>query len=336
MNEKASARSWVVKVLVIVGFLATIVLFLWFGAKMIALLSPSFANLASVTETMREYGPVNDLELQADKDIVNSGESFRASWNDTQQTGEFIFSYECVDGVTVLVRDENERFVPIRCTETLTLPATVHGLFLSIDSRQLRFADVMLNLTFISSEEQITLVDTTQVTVINASVVGDVTNTDGETPEDAIPDAAQSTTTETGDAAPPPQPQDTPVSPPQSSPNGYVDLAVTILGVGEVRNNAFQVTAGLNGDGPNALKFDIENTGTKTSDTWRFFVDLPGGTTFRSDVQAPLRPQEHAVIVLTFELEDIDSDSAQVSVEAEVSEDITLTNNRALWYANVY
>lgn len=319
MNENTSTRDWVVKILVIIGFIATIILLLWAGTVAFKKLSPTFANLASVAEIKDDYKPVDELSIAIDKTVVNSGESFQISWTDMQQTGEFKFNYECDDGVNLLIRSDNGNLMRMQCTDTLTLPATVHGLFLSVDSTAIRFTDVELSLAFVSSQKEITHVADTRITVVNAEVqpgeevAGENTET---TNEQDTPSESNNTNTQT-----PPATQ-TPTyitTYPESNPNGFSDLKTTILGMGEVRGGTFVHLAKLDPDDRNAVKFDVENIGTKTSSTWTFKVTLPDGTKFRSGGQSPLKPQEHAEFVLQFNLDDVDEDDEFVEIEVEVS-----------------
>lgn len=333
MNEKSPSQSFVVKLLVIAGFVTFIVLLLWLGTVLIERLSPSFANLANVAETKHDYEPADELELAAEKTIVNSGESFEVSWTDMKQTGEYKFTYACANGVTILVRKEDGQLKPIRCNETLTLPATVHGLFVSAESEAARFVDVMLSIAFISTQKETTHVDELQVTVVNARVpvspeiAGDA---DEEDQADTEPDE---------DTRPVPQP--VPQAPvyttvyPQSNPNGYVDLAVRIMGTGRVQGGAFLFTSALDGDGRNAIKFDVQNTGTKTSDEWEFEITLPDGETHRSKTQRGLKPLEHAQIVLEFVLDDEDNGSALIEIEIDTDDDTNSRNDDAVWKTRI-
>lgn len=328
MNENTSTKDWVVKILVIIGFIATIILLLWAGTVAIKKLSPTFANLASVAEFKDDYKPVDELSIAVDKTVVNSEESFQISWTDMQQTGEFKLNYECGEGVTLLVRGESGDLKRMQCTDTLTLPATVHGLFLSIDSKATRFTDVEFSIAFVSSQKEITHVANSRITVVNAEVVpgqeiaGENTEIDDQDEQDT-PNQPNDVVTQT---PPPTQVPTYQTVYPESNPYGYSDLKTTILGMGEVRSGTFVHLAKLDPEERNAVKFDVENIGTKTSGSWTFRVTLPDGTKFRSESQSPLKPQEHAEFVLQFNLDDVDEDDKYAEVEVEVS--VTIDANR--------
>ena len=70
----------------------------------------------------------------------------------------------------MLVRGEGGQLLPIRCTDTFTLPATVHGMFLTVESVASRFIDVDFSITFISRQREITHIAESKITVVNAAV----------------------------------------------------------------------------------------------------------------------------------------------------------------------
>jgi len=338
LSTKQTPKEIVVKILVIIGFAATIFLFLWLGVKLIGVISPSLANLASVAKTMQEYKPVDMLEIVADKDIVNSKESFQINWTDMQQTGEFKFSFECAEGITVLVRGASGKLLPMTCNDTLTLPGTVQGLYLSIESLKTRFADVNLSVAFISSQKEITHVAEARVTVVNVTVGQEPEVMGVDTEETTDPEEAPEPTPTPSTPAPSPhtaQPIYTTIYP-LSNPNGYVDLAVTALGIGEVRGGTFYFGSALDGNDRNAIRFDVQNTGTKTSDVWDFQIDFPDGTTYHSSAQSPLRPLEHAVLTLEFELDNFDDTYANITIEIDTINDTHPSNDDVTWRSKVY
>jgi hypothetical protein len=62
-----------------------------------------------------------------------------------------------------------------------------------------------------------------------------------------------------------------------SDPNGYVDLRPKIIAVGEVdkNTNEFSATSSVHFSSRGAIKFEVENIGTKISPTWTFNLVLP-------------------------------------------------------------
>lgn len=129
----------------------------------------------------------------------------------------------------------------------------------------------------------------------------------GEEPDTASEETASSTP-----AAPAPTPA-APAKPPVqyqtvatykvpvSDPNGVADLQVSFIGVGRMTaEGRFASAAALERNQPSAVQFAVKNIGTKTSADWSFRVELPGGITFNSKVQQPLKPSETATLTVAF------------------------------------
>ncbi|MEZ4195168.1 MAG: hypothetical protein R3B53_02105 [Candidatus Paceibacterota bacterium] len=88
---------------------------------------------------------------------------------------------------------------------------------------------------------------------------------------------------------------------PVSNPNGTTDLVVSYLGTGQLYTNGmFNNTGVINYNQPGGVQFAVHNVGSKTSDTWTFEAKLPGNITYTSDKQTPLKPNERAVLTISF------------------------------------
>lgn len=90
-----------------------------------------------------------------------------------------------------------------------------------------------------------------------------------------------------------------------SNPNGYVDLAVRILGIGTVDKNTgqFTATSTLKSSDRIAIRFDVMNVGTKTSKEWSFSASLPTYPwyIFQSGAEPPLSPGDKIRFTLGFD-----------------------------------
>jgi hypothetical protein len=325
--EKAKITA--IKILAIIGFLATIVLLVWATVQVTRVLPETFSSLASLAESLQEYKTPEKLSLETDKDIVNSGESFRITWNDFEQDGTFLFNYECTDGVTVEIESADAGLIPMDCGDTLSFPETVTGLSVTISSRQRRFVDVPFIVAFESSEdtESDTLEATAEVTVVNATIPRDseiltqledsendanvIAGTDDEA-KDEIPATQVPYTGHTEEDVATEQIQT--ASAYQSDPNGYTDLQIRELGVDTSVANRV------------ALRFSVQNIGTKTSDHWDFRAVLPTGIVYDADRQAPLRPSERVDFTLAFTIFN-GPDTANISVTLHDDSDTNPNNN---------
>jgi hypothetical protein len=338
MNQTQGFRVLTIKSLAIIGFLVTLALCVWLVVEGVRRAPEAFSSLASIIESVRGYRPVDELRLTTEKAVVNSGETFEISWTDMKQDGAYHFSYTCTPGVALAVRNEDNVPLPLRCTEVLDLPASVKGLTLSITSDTMRLTDVPVTIAFTNEARGISLESETRITVANALIpVPDTTPVATTTPEVKPPVVV----TPTPEVKPPvvtPAPKPPVYIPtivyPQSDPNGYIDLAVTTLGSGVLRNGVFIYTAKYDLDLKNAIKFDIKNIGTKTSGTWTFKTTLPGGQIFESPVQTALKPLEHVEFTLGFDL-DTDEELVKITNKVYTTGDANAKNDSASWFVVV-
>lgn len=345
MNE-TNTKSLVTKVLAIIGFFATGVLIAWLVVFAIKMAPSAFSSLASIAGSIQNYRPINEISIATENSVVNSAESFQVSWTDVKQEGEYHFTYTCTPGVSLGVRDGDGLVTPIKCTDILTLPATAHGIFVTITSDEIRLTDVPLKVTFTNSEKNISLESEMKITVVNATIPVREEFPTVVTPEASPePEKTESAPEPVVVTAPEPQPTATPkpIAPtmvttviyPQSNPNGYTDLKVTTLGSGILKNGVFTYTAKYDRDLRNAIKFDIKNIGTKTSGTWTFKTILPSGVIYESPIQRALKPLEHVEFTLGFDLEDNSKDLVKITNTVYTKNDSNSRNNSSVWHVVV-
>lgn len=355
MNE-TRFRGVAIKSIAIIGFFATIILIVWMATEGIKRAPAAFSSLASIAESIANYRAVHELKIVTEKTVVNSDEPFQISWTDVKQAGEYHFSYACTGGVDLLVRGGEGALVPVSCTDTLSLPATVHGLFLSVNSEDMRFTDIPLKVTFTNDAKDETLESETKITVVNATIPTTeqpavaVAETPTPKPETVTPaepakDPVVTKPVETTETVVPtevvsaPKPAPKPVTTivyPQSNPNGYSDLAIKTLGSGVLRNDVFTYTAKYDRDLRNSIKFDIRNVGSKTSKEWHFETILPDGTIYESDTQVGLKPNEHVEFTLGFTIdEDSKKDVVKITNTVYTEGDANGNNNSSVWHVAV-
>ncbi len=211
------------------------------------------------------------------------------------------------------MRSENGTFVPMSCAETLTLPTTVHGLFLTAVSDDFRFSDIPLTVSFVDAHGDTTLHNTTKITVVNATIPSRTddaltknTPSTSQTPNKS--DVTPSVTDEETVAVV--IPKETKIPPTQPVVKGYTDLSISAVGSGVLTNGVFTYTSGFSIGLNNAVRFDVQNSGTQTSGSWSFKTVLPSGELYESPIQAPLAPQAHVVFTLGFFLDGYTKNSA--------------------------
>lgn len=326
MTENMTFRDVVVKVLAITGFLVTVAVVVWGATLAIKQVPRVFSSLASIVESMQTYHPLHELTITTPKTVVNSAESFEILWTDVRQTGEYTFTYTCTEGVALHIRGENDSLMPMSCTDTLTLPATVHGLYLTIDSTRSRFVDVPLRVSFTNTDTSETLEGTVKITVVNATIEMRE-QTIPEMPEVIMVPVAQPTE----EKIPETPVIDTPITPVTITAPSQVsqqsDLAMTILGSGVIRNGVFTFTQNYDHDLNNALRFDVKNVGTGISDIWYFNVVLPTGRIYTSSKQIALRPGEHIEFTLGFYLDNDRGEQATLTTMLYSTTDTNESND---------
>lgn len=338
-----------VKLLSIAGLFAIIVLFIWLIIQGVRMFPSAFSSLASIAETIHTYRPRGDLEIHLEKNIVNSGEAFILTWNDMGK-GTYTFNYTCADEVRFSVRTDAGVLQDVACTENLTLPEGVTGLFVSVESRSQRFSEVPFQITF-DPERGDNKITKGTVTVVNATVP-QIAHGDTDMPKVEIPASEATSTPETPavstpqPAAPTPATQPKPAVPtqpastvvalyPQSLPNGYVDLKISYLGVGRILNGVFVPESSFDEDDRAAFRFEVKNIGSKTSGEWSYDLLLPGNVPYHSDEQAPLLPNERAIFTVGFDL--LESNDRVVSLKAstETANDTNSKNDSFEWSVKI-
>lgn len=325
MNDSLDKKTVAIKTLAIVGFFATFALIVWLVVQGVRLAPGAFSSLASIAESLQQYRPVTELSIGMEKDVVNSGESFKLSWSDMRQKGTYRFSYTCVDGVSVDVRGTDNNLLSVPCTGNLSLSSDVHGLFLSFNSEKNRFVDVPFIIAFEGEHGGTKIERRATITVANATIPS-------ETKE---PVATTTKQANSGEQRPSPTKNTAETASAITSvvhSEGYVDLKTSFLGIGTMDGNTFVPAAQYDPTLRAGIKFDIANVGTKTSGPWAFTATLPSGQLYSSDVQPALNPGDHVVFTLGFNVNTSTTDKyVRVTVKATEQHDTNGANDSFTW-----
>ena len=335
-------KDSVTKTLAILGFVAIIILIVWLAVKIVAVIPGAFSSLASIADSIYNNNDNKELTVNTKNSVVNAGESFNVSWSKMRGDGTYGFQYKCTEGVSLDIRTGEASMKTVDCGTYVDLEDTT-DIDLIINAEKQRFTDVEYGITYnregaenIVSEEIITIINTTIPTGI---VLGDESD-----PEEAVEETEPTTTVTPVTTTPTPTvttPTLTAGEPtvitkyiykvPVSDPNGYVDLQVTHVGVGTVNNNGvFTPLTKLDKDKKGAIRFEIKNIGTKTTDGWSYEAELPSDISFDSNSQKDLKPNERVVITLGFDgitRTGIETFGAEVTAKG----DINKANNDYTW-----
>ncbi len=327
-----------VKILAIVGFVASIALIIWLVIFGMRSLPGAFGSLANTFSTLRQVEIPTELSIATGKNIVNSKESFSVAWTEFGVPGNYTFSYKCTEGVAFDVRNATT-VTALPCAQPLTFSNDVHTIDVIASSEKTRFTDVPFTVAFTSTDGATKLEKEAKITIVNATIPqgGIAQNTTPKPPAQPVVTPTPEPVEEEDPVtpAPTPKPAAQPITYfPVSNPNGYTDLRVSYLGIGRVVNGQFVPNGTFDEDSRGVLRFMVENAGTKTSDTFTYDVELPGNNTYESNTELPLKPNERAFFTVSFDVPNKDSHE-KVEVSLDTDRDTSRDNNSFEWAVEI-
>jgi cell division septation protein DedD len=341
-NREQQQKDGIMKSLAIVGFIGLIISVAWLGIQLVKVLPNAFTSLASLADSVYSYD-TRGLMTTSNKSTVSDGESVTISWNVPKRSGTFAFSYVCTEGLALDMRDSLGAIRALTCDTNYTI-GSVSAIDVVATTEKNRFTNLSYHIDFIPSGKESPLMSDEGALVIVNATIGTTS-----TPEPAVASSTLATTTPvvTEKPAEPVKPvtpakpttSTKPVAPtkpiytqkpvysiPTSNPNGFTDLSVAFVGSGILVDQTFKSTGVIDNDETGAIKFEVKNIGTKTSNTWTYSAKLPNGETYTSTSQAALKPNEQAIITLGFTMGD-DTGAKRYNVEVSVTPDSNRNNN---------
>jgi hypothetical protein len=344
-------KTAVIKTLAIIGFIVALILVAWLAVQAVRLVPTAFTTLASIAHGLKQQEPT-EFTIATGTNIINAGETLTISWTKPSEKGAYVFSYKCTEGVGAEIRDSAGELSSIGCDSEISLADDTQSVAIIFSSEKSRFVDIAYTIGFTLDGTEVAEKREGLITVVNPGISSHnvVSNTDGtvETNTTGMP-MNTSTSTDNGlstpnvrasttqSAATSTQPtilyKTVPVvvtTMPVSNPNGQSDLAVTFIGVGTYNTTTknFSPQSSLKRDERAALRFEVKNIGTKTSERWSFMASLPTDPTFiyRSPVETALKPNERQVVTLQFTTTNKDT-NARIAVTAMGGNDLITGNN---------
>lgn len=345
MNETSNdgQKTTVIKTLAIIGFIVALIVVAWLAVQAVRLAPQAFNTLAGIADGLKnEKEP--EFTIATGTNIINAGETLTISWTRPSEDGEYVFSYQCADGIAAEMRDSTGALSAIGCGVAMPLADNENSVAVIFSSEKSRFVDVPYTIGFIADGEELAYEREGLITVVNPTIsangVAANPSSSASPDTDTTPDLGLRTGTDEESYAPTPagtQPatvyRTVPIvvtSVPVSNPNGDTDLAVTFIGVGTYNTSTKKFTAksSLDEDQRGALRFEVKNIGTKTSTEWYFTASLPTDSdfTYRSNANAPLAPNERQVVTLQFDNVSEDGDE-RIVVAVTGGNDAVAVNN---------
>lgn len=336
-NVTPERKQNVLKTLALFGLLGIIIFIAWLSVQIVSVFPSAVTSLASLADSVYSYDPrsVKDIEAQPVAGPVTSGDAFTLVWKQPLKTGSYTLAYRCAEGVSVEIKTDESTFTGAECEKSYNLGA-VDSAVVVVTSEKLYEVDFGYTLAYqkVNATENTTSKDF-MVTVQNPRL-SPQTETEVTVNDEPITPSTPAEETPTKPT--------TPVTPgvptttyeytyaiPVSNPNGTTDLVVSFKGIGSVNAAGLFTNTGVLREGTaGAIQFTVHNIGTRTSEDWTFAAELPGGLTWDSETQAPLKPNEKST--LTFNFPAVFSTELQsFSLEVDTERDTNKANNEVTW-----
>jgi len=306
-NDQSKSRlgNTAVRVFAVFGFIAIIFVGMWGSVQVARNVPGAFSSLAAAVASFTSiFVPAGEvISLSAPSLSVQEGIPVTISWNHAKKSvdGSYVFRYNCVDGVSFTTGNAS---TTVFCNVPLNFVNENNSITLTPVSNANRFVDVQVFIDFIpNGASKATVTGQTTLTVENTAISTSPVVTTPTTPVVVTP-----TPTTPRPVTPGTETRNTyPLTGGGvSNPNGYVDLSVRIIEIGVVDKTTGAFTASSTPSRTNtriAVRFAVENLGTKTSPQFDFNAVLPTlpSNIFSSPLQQELAPGDRIEFTVGFD-----------------------------------
>jgi len=332
-KNKLSPDTTSTKLLMGVGIVALLVGAIWLGVQAAQFGTTITSGLASSFSGTRSlFSNDEDIVLVAKPGIVASEESFILSWEmlGEKMEGTYTFVYVCSEDVYFTSPASTKMGAVVFCNTSFKIEDDTKTLELTPILTTEETIDVTLQINFTPDDEKEASAsgETTVTIVSDPSLIADIAGVATTTDETSVPDENITPT-------PPSTQGETTVivggnTTPVNDPNGTPDLTLEILEIGTVTTGGTftKQSEPLDPDDRLAVKFVVENIGTKDTGTWRFEANLPTEPrqTYRSPQQETLLPGTRVQYTIGFENTEDDEDEITVRIELDEDNDVDELN----------
>lgn len=296
------------RVLAIIGFVGLIIIGMYGSVRVAQAVPGVFSQMASAIVSITSiFVPANEtISVTLPSYTVAHDAPVTVAFdhqNKKTEGGSYAFRYSCADGVTVSTI-VNGVVTELGCNVPFTFAPFNNSVTVTPASALTRFADVEVFVAFTpEGAATATVIGSTLMTIENTSLSTSVLTppTNGtETPATPTPPVTKPTTP----AAPPKK--ETIIVPQgrASDPNGYTDLTARVIEVGYIDSTgAFIASSTPSRAERVAVRFAVENIGTKTSKEFTFSAVLPTYPpyTYFSPSQVALGPGDRIEFTVGFD-----------------------------------
>ena len=329
--ENSSARSRMAnsatRVIAIIGFIALLGIGMYGSVRVAQAVPGAFSRVAAAIVSLTSiFVPANEtitLSVPSLTVLSNTPVTLAIEHANKKVDGTYTFRYSCIDGVSISAVNSVGTADALVCNTPYPFTPFNNSITVTPVSATNRFVDVEVFVSFVPT-------NTATATIIGSTVLT-VENRDIATSPTTVP-----TTNPTPAPKPKPRPTTNPgtgssttILVPQghaSDPNGYVDLTARVIEVGTLNDQGVFVASSTPVRGSKiAVRFAIENSGTKTSKEFTFSSVLPTMPpyTYFSNSQVALGPQDRIEYTIGFDSFQTSSDAGDFIVNV----DPTNTNN---------
>ena len=306
-----------IRTLAVIGFIALLMIGLWGTVQVVRFLPNVFSALAAVNITSI-FKPAERLVISAPLS-VNSGEVFEVSWEHESRNdaGVYTLTYACREGVSFETPTGTGAYAEVFCNTPFNLTNETDSIKIIAISQSRRFMDVPLSLTYNKTDGSGEAVsDDFLLTVVNSQITDGVNGGNSNTGNTGSNSGSGTGTQNPGNRS-----TNTRIisGGTASNPNGVVDLTARVLAVGYVDQNAnFVASSTPNINRLVAVKFEVENVGTKTSPQWSFNVVIPTfpAHIYHANTQQELHPGDRIEYTIWWDKTKIDS-NAQITINVD-------------------
>ncbi len=319
MEKNRSIRDLIVKSLFIIGIVIVVLILAFSIVRIVPRVFSSFAN---VGDSVRSPFSRNTLQLEVEKDRVNSGELILISWRyEPIEDGVYEIDFSCTDYLDLeLGTSEGNKILECDTIYKLGSSARTISLLPTI-TRENILADFDFNVKFVNNSGNVLTRDTAKLAVVKRSgdeLVGSGSIIETEVIDPGTPEA-QERSPEASEPTQAPSESNQTVQSAQSPTPGTTQATM----LPDLR--IYDVFAADD----TTIVFSVANIGSAATGAWYFNYAMPNGNVSSSPLQNSLMPGE--AIRYTLRLANIPRGDVAIALDPRNNiQELSVLNNIAV------
>ncbi|MDB5204042.1 MAG: Peptidase sortase-like protein [Candidatus Taylorbacteria bacterium] len=307
-DEAPKASNSIVRGAIIV---AIIVVLLFIALAIVKFVPKLISSIGTANVSFSSlFSPKDGIAVTAPSE-VKSGDSFTVSWKNTTTTtdGSLMWSYKCVDGVTVEYASIGGQR-PVVCETMFPLPTTSNSYsFVAKNTNKANTPITMTVALWDKDMKNIIVQNSANMTILAPGNTTTVT-----TNNQYNPDYNATTTVTTNNNGVNTNANPSPSNNTQTNntnhntgvTNGTADLSVSLVKVGRTQSDGSYVNSSSFAENDRVtVQFKVSNVGTARSGAWTLRANLPTKTvadqTYTSSAQPALNPGDSYIMTISFD-----------------------------------